>query len=1068
MEVILENMSRKGKSFETDESLRIKRNPHAPGTGQLAEDMGSSGFASKTSNYPYKSSASVIKDKERVKRGIPKEPIDISDDESDGEDEIDFLSSATNSDEELARKSVPLPPNSLDIDRLKSNHDALKNLRFKKNKLENSNSIVTKSRDPASGILEPKSPNLSNTSHPSSSTLSKSNKSSSQTRIPAEFKVAKWPNRRGGSVSLDSEKSDVNGLITRAKSKRKGKESGEEPVVEPALKERPKPRPLPTPAPKQLPVSPQKPSPFSTSALFRPPVGKRQPLPAASAFPVTASPEHTPNKTPKPPSKPAGFPVVASPENTPKNHQPLRIQPSTFPVSPISQRPTGTSGTRKSTEEGEDNDTASPSFIKKGKTKKKGPVPVAAPFPLDSPRITSKAGPSHRRATKRGSNQSTEEEVTPSKKKRRDTAPLSSSPPQALSDDDEEDDDFYNSSVDANTLCPYCDEPLPPSPTPHLQSLLALTAKKSFREPRPTNPMGRKAAVGVFINVCQRHRFESETLPEAEAKGWPKSIEWDLIHERVMKMKDRLQALMENSLVRDAKSKSRYGEEEDDDEEEDSDWEIPGQTQKSTYRARDRCVFWEEVMEEIKEKGTRGAANVKGQFANFQKAQPGYYGELGSVLIHQTLYELFPPESTFPNLVSPLSPKQFIDRILLPEVAVRLIMEDKSLYGVSGARKALEILRESTTYGVAMFPEDTGERGNAESSRAKKTGKRGGKGKRGRCHSEAVEDEENEDFSVADRMVRETARRRRLELEQEDKREQAELSQEQGQEMARRETRQSKNKRLGKDTEFIQVSSPQKPKPKPRPKPKAIQKGGSAASLADMDVDSEIAIPEPQSEDDAGMSDKNLDEVNNMHINDLDLNLSDEEDASIPAHDKPLESGAQSDSDQSMATSSSSHPRSRRVRKGKERERHGFPKRSPSIEILSNPPSPTSSFDKDATPRAKPPPSSLTSTSTKVGLPPDSGWHDSPGAKPLNFLKRRKAQRPSSPIVGNGKPKASVAGPHSSDLSEDFDTDTTDDDRVRSTRSKTNRQGKKKGSQLGRTESTASDSRWLLSDDSDQ
>ncbi|KAF9077980.1 RTC4-like domain-containing protein, partial [Rhodocollybia butyracea] len=251
-------------------------------------------------------------------------------------------------------------------------------------------------------------------------------------------------------------------------------------------------------------------------------------------------------------------------------------------------------------------------------------------------------------------------------------------------------------SVDAKTLCPYCDEPLPPFPTPHLKHLLATTVKKSVRNPRPTNPMGRKAEVTVFINVCQRHRFESEILPEAQAKGWPKTIEWSLIHERVMNMKDHLRALTENSIVGD------------DDDDDDSPWEIPGKS-RNMKRARDGCVFWQEAMNDVKEKGTRAAGNVKNQFANFDKTQPGYYGELGSVIIHQTLFELFPPEDIQPEVVSPLSPKDFINRVLLPEVAIQLIMEDKSLSGSSGSRRALKILRDSTAYGVAMFPEDTGE-----------------------------------------------------------------------------------------------------------------------------------------------------------------------------------------------------------------------------------------------------------------------------------------------------------------------------------------------------------------------
>jgi len=38
---------------------------------------------------------------------------------------------------------------------------------------------------------------------------------------------------------------------------------------------------------------------------------------------------------------------------------------------------------------------------------------------------------------------------------------------------------------------------------------------------------------------------------------------------------------------------------------------------------RDLSVFWREAVKEVKEKGTRVAGNVKNQFANFEKTQPG-------------------------------------------------------------------------------------------------------------------------------------------------------------------------------------------------------------------------------------------------------------------------------------------------------------------------------------------------------------------------------------------------------------------------------------------------------------
>ena len=36
-----------------------------------------------------------------------------------------------------------------------------------------------------------------------------------------------------------------------------------------------------------------------------------------------------------------------------------------------------------------------------------------------------------------------------------------------------------------------------------------------------------------------------------------------------------------------------------------------------------RSIFWTEVMDEVKKKGSRAVVGVQGQFANFEKTQPG-------------------------------------------------------------------------------------------------------------------------------------------------------------------------------------------------------------------------------------------------------------------------------------------------------------------------------------------------------------------------------------------------------------------------------------------------------------
>ena len=83
------------------------------------------------------------------------------------------------------------------------------------------------------------------------------------------------------------------------------------------------------------------------------------------------------------------------------------------------------------------------------------------------------------------------------------------------------------------------------------------------------------------------------------------------------------------------------------------------------------------------------------------------YGELGYVIIHQTIYDLFPPASFPIDSTLPLSPTEFIQLILVPEAAVSLIREDL----MQERAPALKTLRASTEYGVAMFPDEDNEAG---------------------------------------------------------------------------------------------------------------------------------------------------------------------------------------------------------------------------------------------------------------------------------------------------------------------------------------------------------------------
>ncbi|KAG1738857.1 RTC4-like domain-containing protein [Suillus paluster] len=350
--------------------------------------------------------------------------------------------------------------------------------------------------------------------------------------------------------------------------------------------------------------------------------------------------------------------------------------------------------------------------------------------------------------------------------------------------------------VDPSTVCPYCDEPLPRNPTPQLKSLLATAKRKSYVDPRPRNPRGLKAPLGIYISACQRHHFETHSLPEAMEKGWPQSIDFKKVPKRVEKMKGALEA-----VITDADNCSDNEDSVDDD----------------ARGPRARSAFWREVKKEIKKRGSRTVTGVKGQFASFEKTQPGYYGELGLLIIHQTLYNLFPFSSFDASSIAPLTPAEFIQLVLVPEAAVGLIMQDLHL----DRDEAIVTLRESSQYGVAMFPDTGSSKGTA------------------------VGADDDDDEGVADRIVMERAKARRLELEEEEKIEEQMWKEEQAKrrstaQMERKEKARQRAEQLQKSKELAgytsrEVSEASESEARRRPPNHALKTGSGTATDSETD-----------------------------------------------------------------------------------------------------------------------------------------------------------------------------------------------------------------------------------------
>lgn len=136
------------------------------------------------------------------------------------------------------------------------------------------------------------------------------------------------------------------------------------------------------------------------------------------------------------------------------------------------------------------------------------------------------------------------------------------------------------------------------------------------------------------------------------------------------------------------------------------------------------------------------------------------------MIIYQTLYGLFPLENVDADRVAPLTPTEFIQRVLVPEAAAVLVQMDM---GYTDKADAVRTLRESSKYGTAMFPDMDNNEGGGED------GVGGG--------------------GVGEKMVRERARARKKEIEEEDRmdNELEELEKERLERKANRARRADKN-----------------------------------------------------------------------------------------------------------------------------------------------------------------------------------------------------------------------------------------------------------------------------------
>ena len=140
------------------------------------------------------------------------------------------------------------------------------------------------------------------------------------------------------------------------------------------------------------------------------------------------------------------------------------------------------------------------------------------------------------------------------------------------------------SLVDPKTLCAFCDEPWPKEPSKELTDLFARIRPRAWPQPRYRNACGLQAPVEVFIDLCNMHRNETTVIPEGLAQGWPSEIDFDAVPQRLWKLKSKLEKIINHPAG---------------------------------------GYFYEMAKTDIKEMGGLAMGSMRGQFAAFQKTQPG-------------------------------------------------------------------------------------------------------------------------------------------------------------------------------------------------------------------------------------------------------------------------------------------------------------------------------------------------------------------------------------------------------------------------------------------------------------
>ncbi|KAI9022823.1 RTC4-like domain-containing protein [Phycomyces nitens] len=223
--------------------------------------------------------------------------------------------------------------------------------------------------------------------------------------------------------------------------------------------------------------------------------------------------------------------------------------------------------------------------------------------------------------------------------------------------------------------CPYCGDILELPFTPILEEAFKEMEDldKAFEEslvdtegsPRIMQFGIQKREVSNIeqFKFCQLHKTELKIKPEGVKNGYPLEIDFDSLPDRIKSLEPEL----ERVITKDT---------------------------PSTYR--DTALQAYEDLGQVKARGTMAV------MGRFEHTLPGYYGSKGAAIIQKVLDAMFIQTNILTHeTAAPQLPMEYLQQVLVPETAYRLIREDLVKQGLE-SKDPKQVMKDSSEFGTVV------------------------------------------------------------------------------------------------------------------------------------------------------------------------------------------------------------------------------------------------------------------------------------------------------------------------------------------------------------------------------